>query len=145
MWLSVGFPTCPSCENNNNRCYHKDCPKGAKEPMQINPDTSVVQCPSCSYEWHIKDSRYYCSCGHVFSADDVIEEVDAIIINAKLIAKELRRAASTRERISSMTTRDIEIKAESTIKKSFGETLWNLIKKSIPSIVVAIKEWFNIK
>lgn len=145
MWLSVAFPTCPSCRNNSNKCYHKTCPQGGKIPMEINPDTAHVRCPSCGKSWHIKESNYYCNtCNYRFSAEDVRIEIDAIVANAKLIAQEMKRIANTRERINTMTYHDIENIAKSTIKKTFGEKLWEIIKKSIPAIVETIKAWLGI-
>lgn len=145
MWLSVAFPTCPSCMKNSNKCYHRNCPSGGKEPMEINPDTSFVCCPSCGKSWHIKESSYYCSCNYVFSAEDVSVEVDAIVANARLIAQEMKRNAETQKRISSMTTTEIEIKAEKTIRKTFGDKLWETLKNALPAIVAAIKACLNIK
>ncbi len=113
--------------------------------MEINPDSSFVKCPSCGKSWHIKESSYYCSCGYVFSADDVSVEVDAIVANAKLIAQELKRNYDTKKRIMALTTSDIEKETEITIKKTFGEKIWNMIKNAVPAIVVAIKTWLNIK
>lgn len=145
MWLSVAFPTCPSCTKNANKCYHKNCPKGAKHPMEINPDTSFVRCPSCNKEWYIMDSNYYCSCGHAFTANDVSIEVNAIVANARLIAQEMRRNAATRSRINNLTNNDIETRTESTIRKTFGDKVWNIIKGSLPAIVETIKIWLGIK
>lgn len=143
MWLSVAFPTCPSCMKNSNKCYHRNCPEGAKEPMEIDPESSFVHCPSCDKSWNIKESSYYCSCGYVFSADDVSIELDAIVANARLIVQEMKRAAETQKRINDMTTADIEVKAEQTIKKTFGEKLWESLKGLLPTIVLAIKTWLQ--
>lgn len=112
--------------------------------MEINPENSFVRCPSCGDNWHIKASNYYCSCNYIFSADDVKEEIDAIVINAKLIAKELQRSASTWNRIESYTNREIEIKAENTIKKSFGAKVWDALKGVLPTIVKAVRAWMGI-
>lgn len=144
MWLSVAFPTCPRCRSNSNKCYHKDCPSGGYDPMEINSDTSYVRCPSCNRSWHIKESSYYCTCNHVFSAYDVEVEVDAIVANARLIAQEIQRTAATRQRINAMTTRDIETKARETIKKSFGEKVWAALKDMLPAIVAAVKAWLGV-
>ena len=144
MWLSVAFPRCPHCGDNANQCYHKDCPKGGKLPMEINSDNAYVRCPSCEREWPIKQSDYYCSCGYVFSADDVSDELNAIIINAKLIANDLKRKIETKNRIERITDTVIANTASDVIKSSFGERVWNLLKSAIPAIVQAVKGWLGI-
>lgn len=144
MWLSVAFPTCPKCNNNSHKCYHRNCPNGAKKPMEIDPDTSFVHCPSCDSKWEIKDSNYFCSCGYTFTATEVSDEINAIIYNAKIIANELRRTAHTISRINTLTDREIEIKTENTIKKKFGEKVWHTIKTFLPTIIVAVKNWLGI-
>lgn len=144
MWLSVAFPTCPRCRSNSNQCYHKDCRSGARKPMEIDSDTSMVRCPSCGQSWHIKESNYYCTCDYVFSAYDVEVEIDAIVANAKLIAQEIRRTAATRARINALTTRDIELKAQDTIKKTFGAKIWEALKDMLPAIVAAVKAWLGV-
>jgi len=90
-------------------------------------------------------SAYYCKhpCNYVFSANDVSVEVNAIVANARLIAAEIRRTEGTRARIESMVNREIEIKAETVIKKTFGQKVWELMKKSISAIVVAVKRWLG--
>lgn len=141
MWMSVAFPTCPKCAKNANKCYHKNCPKGGRTPMQIDSDTSDVRCLDCGKSWKIKESEYYCSCGYVFSARDVSLELDAIISNAKLIASEIERTKLTKERIQAMTDREISRKATDTIKRIGGERVWNMIKNVLPTIVEIIKKW----
>lgn len=144
MWLSVAFPTCPQCGENSNKCFHRNCPAGAKEPMEINADTAHVRCPSCKKEWHIMDSNYFCSCDYVFSADDVSIEVNAIVANAKLIAQEIKRATETQKRINAITNSEIEITVKHTIRKTFGDKLWETIKSVLPAIVTAVRAWLNI-
>ncbi len=144
MWLSVAFPTCPSCRNNSHKCYHRDCSSGGKKPMEINPDTSYVRCPSCGESWHINKSNYYCTCNYVFSANEVSDEINAIVANAKLIANELKRNAETWQRMHSITNRDIEIKTKETIKSNFGEKVWDVLKSFLPTIVEAVKKWLGL-
>lgn len=144
MWLDVAFPRCPSCGKNANQCYHRDCPSGGRKPMEINSDSAYVKCPSCTTSWHIRESSYYCSCGYVFSASEVSDELDAIIANAKLIANELKRSMNTRNRINNITDQVIADLAADTIKKGFGEKVWNVIKKSIPAIIQAVKGWLGL-
>ncbi len=112
--------------------------------MEINTDTSYVRCPSCKKEWHIMSSNYFCSCDYVFSAEDVSIEVNAIVANAKLIAQEIKRASETQKRIAAITNSDIEIRVEHTIRKTFGEKLWETIKGVLPAIVATVKAWLNI-
>ena len=112
--------------------------------MEIDSDTAEVKCPSCGDHWPIRSSSYYCSCGYIFSADEVSDEVNAIIYNAKLIANELRRTMDTRSRISAITDKVIADVAADTIKKGFGERVWNLLKKSIPAIIQAVKGWIGL-
>ena len=144
MWLSVAFPTCPRCNNNANKCYHKGCPKGAKHPMEIDPDTAFVRCPTCDKKWGIKESNYFCSCGYSFSANEVSDEINAIIYNAKIIANELKRTAMTINRIHILTENEIETKAKNTIIKKFGTKVWNAIKAFLPTIFLAVKSWLDL-
>ena len=144
MWLSVAFPTCPKCQNNSNECYHRNCPQGAQNPMEINPETSYVKCPSCKKEWPIKASNYFCSCNYVFSAKEVSIEIDAIVANAKLIVAEMRRQDATLSRIARLTDHDIAVKAEATVKKKFGEKIWMFLKRSLPIIIDVVKTWTHI-
>lgn len=144
MWLSVAFPTCPKCRNNSNECFHRNCPQGAQKPMEINPDTAYVRCPSCEKEWPISSSNYFCTCNYVFSANDVSIEIDAIVANAKLIAAEMRREYATRCRIESLTEHDIASTTEATVKKKFGEKIWMFLKRSLPIVVYVVKKWIGI-
>lgn len=144
MWLSVAFPTYPKCRNNSHKCYHKNCPNGATHSMEINPDNAYVRCPSCGKSWPIKESSYYCTCDYVFSANEVCDEINAIVANAKLIANEIRRSASTWNRMEKLTNNEIEIKTEKTIKSSFGEKVWTVVKNFLPAIVEAVRKWLGI-
>lgn len=144
MWISVAFPTCPSCHNNSHTCFHRNCPNGAKEPMEIDPETSYVKCPSCNKSWHIKQSNYYCSCNYVFSAEDVSVEIDAIVANAKLIARELERNIASKNRIKELTDNAIETKTKNIIKTKFGEKVWTVLKNILPTIVAVVRTWLKI-
>ena len=141
MWMSVAFPTCPRCFENANKCYHKNCPKGGKTPLEIDSDTPNVRCLDCGKSWGIKESEYYCSCGYVFSAQDVSLEIEAIIVHARLIAAEIERNKLTKERIQSMTDKEISRKATDTIKRIGDDRIWSIVKNVIPTIVTIIKKW----
>jgi uncharacterized membrane protein len=112
--------------------------------MEINPDTKDVRCPSCGRQWYIADTTYYCTCDYIFSAKDVSIEIEAIVANARLIAQEIERAAASRSRIDALTNHAIEITAEKTIKKKFGEKIWTVVKSILPALVSVVRKWLHI-
>ena len=151
MKVDVSFPRCPSCTNDdydNDKSYHKNCSSGGRIPLVINTDTSWIYCPSCDprYErgWRITDSVYYCAHGHTFSAAEVMDEVNAIVANAKLIANELKRTYATQQRIRDLTQTSVTNTIEMVIKKHAGQTVWNLLRRSVGAIVSAVGKWLGI-
>lgn len=144
MWMSVAFPRCPKCRENGNQCFHKDCKKGGHAPLEIDTDTAQVRCPSCERSWYIRSSTYHCKCGKVFPAEEVSDELDAILVNARLIAKELKRQRDTANRIATITDNVIADIAADSIKKGFGQDYWKKFTHLIPGIVAIIKSWFGL-
>ena len=98
----------------------------------------------CGHNWEIYESNYYCLCGHHFQTEDVLDEVNAIVANAKLVARELRRNAETMKRIENLTNTEISRHIEKVIKPKFGDVVWGLIKNSLGIIVSAVRKALGI-
>jgi hypothetical protein len=54
-----------------------------------NPLSENVRCVSCGANWNIWDSKYYCTCSHIFEACQVKSAVDDVLNTCRLCAEEL--------------------------------------------------------
>lgn len=96
MYIQLPFPLCPKCHNKTMDSFHKNC--GGK--LQINPSINEVYCPKCNKKWNIWDSNYYCSCGNVFTAKDIYNELKNILELCQLCADELNmQSMAKRKRV----------------------------------------------
>ena len=84
MKIPMPFPYCPKCKKKSLESYHHK--PGCNGLMYIDPDTEMVSCSKCSDEWLIWKSTYHCSCGHIFKASEVKEEVNSLIQDCKYAA-----------------------------------------------------------
>lgn len=90
MKVQVSFPKCRVCRNEAPKSFHKDCPNGGGVPLEIDPQSKIIYCSKCGNNWRIYDSTYYCSCGSIFTAKQVSDEVEYVIKLSKLVADEIR-------------------------------------------------------
>ena len=77
----------------------------------------MVFCPDCGKEWVIYDSTYYCTCGNVFYAQDVVREVEYIIQLSSYVVEEMKSAQLSRKRREEMS------------KSSFSNFALNILNK----------------
>ncbi|MBQ9886651.1 MAG: hypothetical protein IJM37_07330 [Lachnospiraceae bacterium] len=99
MKIPLPFPKCKKCKKESPQAYHKDC--GGVLLIETNND--YVSCKRCKESWDIWDSKYYCSCGNVFSAKSVKNTLIEVLAYCKVCAEELeaqRYAKETRKRIA---------------------------------------------
>lgn len=85
MLVPLPFPPCPACHSSGKQSFHRKC--GGL--LEVNPDSYEVFCKKCGTHWLLTKSKYYCSCGYSFEAEEVKEKLDYIIELCKICAKEL--------------------------------------------------------
>ncbi|MEX3653890.1 hypothetical protein ABFW14_12200 [Mycolicibacterium fortuitum] len=74
-FLPLPFPACPGCNNSWKTSFHRNC--GGE--IEVEPITRAVRCGSCDNRWIVYDSTFYCSCGNVFSAQEVHKAIDELM------------------------------------------------------------------
>ncbi|MFI2632320.1 hypothetical protein ACH5A2_18270 [Streptomyces collinus] len=99
-WLDFPFPSCPGCARSWETSAHRDCP--ATGNLNVDPDTERVRCEGCSDIWDVADSRFYCLCGHQFSAAEVADALAEMIRAAAVLDRLLRQNATELARIQDM-------------------------------------------
>ncbi|MER7750178.1 hypothetical protein ABT013_33465 [Streptomyces bacillaris] len=99
-WVEFAFPNCPACSCSWAVSRHRACPAdqiGAPPAggggLDVDPDTSQVRCTGCRRTWGVWETRFHCSCGHRFDAQEVEEAVREIIRVASLLAVVLAQQA----------------------------------------------------
>ncbi len=107
MKINMQFPQCPNCHSADSVSYHKNCENGGVSPLQFETTNNIVECLDCGHSWEIHSSNYYCHCGHVFSATEVENEINAIIEVARMVAAELLRKQKIQEDMSEITGRSV--------------------------------------
>lgn len=112
MLMPLPFPPCPVCHSNGKQSFHRKC--GCA--LQVEPDSYEVFCNKCGTHWPLNESKYYCSCGYSFEAEEVKEKLDCIVEVCKICAKQL----------------ELEKASESSrlviIKKSIGDFIAEILK-----------------
>jgi hypothetical protein len=68
-YIAFPFPKCPICGKQWGKNYHKNCIFNGQ--VLVEPYQRRVKCEYCSEEWHILDSKFYCSCGYKFYPSEV--------------------------------------------------------------------------
>lgn len=84
MFITLPFPPCPVCHSGAERTFHKNC--GGL--LEVDPYTYTVKCAKCGHTWPIKKSRYYCTCGYSFEADEIKKKLNTILELCRIYAKE---------------------------------------------------------
>src|SRR6185436_18605532 len=82
--VPFAFPRCPRCQQSWATNNHRGCRENGE--LDLDPDAKRVHCKGCGREWAVWDSRFYCNCGHEFSADDVEEALRDLIRAAATLA-----------------------------------------------------------
>ena len=85
-WIAFPFPKCPSCGKQWGKNYHKDCLFNGQ--LLVEPYQRHVKCESCSAQWYILDSKFYCSCGYQFYPSEVEDALSTTqILRQRLLQK----------------------------------------------------------
>lgn len=100
-WIAFPFPKCPSCGKKWGKNYHKDCI--FKGQLLVEPYQRQVKCESCSDNWYILNSKFYCSCGYKFYPS----EVEDALSTTQLLRQRLL------QKINEMDSYEISIKTKS--------------------------------
>jgi len=88
-WMAFPFPKCPSCGKQWGKNYHKDCLFNGQ--LLVEPYERRIKCESCSEQWHILDSKFYCSCGYQFYSSEVETALSTTqLLRQRLLQKLMR-------------------------------------------------------
>ena len=142
MRVQIPFPKCKSCYNDSPKSFHKSCRLGGNDPLEINPSTNMVYCPTCAEEWDIFTTTYYCSCGSVFFAKDVADEVEYIIMLSAYVAEEIKIAQISKRRrqeLSSSSFSDFTLNTLKKIGVSFG-----YVAGIVENVIKIVKALFTL-
>jgi len=84
--MTFYFPKCPKCQKSWRENFHRNCL--GKGRLLVEPYKRQVICDSCRQEWHIMNSKFYCSCGYSFKASEVENAVSTTqLLRQRLIQK----------------------------------------------------------
>lgn len=126
MEILLPFPRCPSCNRESNTSYHRDC--GGQLRIQVSNDE--VLCTKCNHHWNIWDSKYYCVCGHCFSANEVKNTLIELLAACQVCADEIAaqdKARQARLRASEISLREFLSNFFGKLGYSFGLAIGTLI------------------
>ncbi|MCT7952062.1 hypothetical protein NG798_19880 [Ancylothrix sp. C2] len=85
-WITFPFPKCPSCGKQWGENYHKDCVFNGQ--LLVEPYQRQVKCESCSAQWYILDSKFYCYCGYEFYPSEVEDALSTTqLLRQRLLQK----------------------------------------------------------
>ncbi|NET42194.1 hypothetical protein [Okeania sp. SIO2B3] len=85
-WIAFLFPKCPSCGKQWGKNYHRGCTFNGQ--LLVEPYKRQVKCESCRDNWHILDSKFYCSCGYQFYASEVEDALSTTqLLRQRLLQK----------------------------------------------------------
>ncbi len=104
--VPLAFPECPVCDRRWSESKHRGCSSNGS--VSIDPDTERVECGGCFASWGIWQSSFYCSCGHIFDAEDSEAAVSEVIRAASSLAAEMDRYAEDMRRIRSSSDRSFQ-------------------------------------
>ncbi len=111
-WMAFPFPKCPSCGKQWGKNYHKDCLFNGQ--LLVEPYERQVKCESCSEQWHILNSKFYCSCGYQFYSS----EVETALSTTQLLRQRLL------QKINEMDSYERSIKTKS--QSSFQQWIYDI-------------------
>lgn len=136
MLVPLPFPPCPACHSNGKQCFHRKC----SCLLVVDPDSYDVFCEKCGTHWPLIESKYYCSCGHSFEAEEVKEKLDYIMELCKICVKELElERAAKQSRIDDL--KDSVMGFISGILKSLG-MLSGILLESIIQVIYDLGKKF---
>lgn len=69
QWLPLPFPRCPDCNRAWVRCYHQGCPRSGE--VLVEASQRRAKCNGCVIEWPLMRTLFHCSCGRVFTANQI--------------------------------------------------------------------------
>ena len=133
MRIPLPFPKCRNCGKASEFCFHYNC--GGKLSIEVRSDE--VYCDRCNEHWNIWESNYHCTCGAVFSANDVQKALIETLAFCKACAEEIKeqeRARKQRKRISEESLRSFA--------KGFFEKLGYFFGVAVGSLVDAFVKFF---
>lgn len=134
MQILLPFPQCPSCKKKSNTSYHKEC--GGQ--LRIETKNDEVVCTKCNHHWNIWDSKYYCTCGHCFSSNEVKSTLIELLAACRVCANEIaaqNAAKQERLRISEISLRAFLSKFFEKLGYSFGLAIGTLIDAVVDYIL----------
>lgn len=84
-WLPLPFPKCPNCQKSWSLTKHRNCKH--KGDLEVNAVREKCRCEYCTGEWNTMNTRFYCSCGYNFTANEVKNAIGKTVeLRKKLIS-----------------------------------------------------------
>jgi hypothetical protein len=91
-WYPLPFPKCPSCSKAWASSSHRGCSAGGQ--LEVEPWHENVRCVGCGVQWRLRASTFYCTCGAIFTADQVDAAVSELIRATRGLYEELARRSA---------------------------------------------------
>ena len=132
MLVPLPFPPCPVCHSNGKQCFHRNC--GGLLEVDPDSDSYEVFCKKCGKHWSLINSKYFCSCGYSFEAEEIKEKLDYIIELCKICAKELELESKSKQLRIDVTKDSVGVFI-SGILKSLG-MLSGMLLESIIQVIL---------
>ena len=134
MQILLPFPTCPNCTKKSNTSYHKDC--GGQ--LRIETTNDEVVCTKCNCHWNIWASKYYCTCGHCFSANEVKTTLIELLAACQVCADEIaaqNAAKQARTKVSETSLRTFLNRFLEKLGYTFGLAIGTLVNAAVDYIL----------
>lgn len=131
-WIPLPFPACPACRQSWVRSYHRDCK--ARGEIVVEPYRRQAKCQGCWVQWTLVQTRFYCTCGRTFNANDV----ESALSTSELMRDRLRAQFKAMEEAE----RSIRAKSEG----SFSQWIYDVAESlgyAAGTIVGTIKRWLD--
>jgi len=105
-WIAFPFPKCPHCGKQWGKNYHRNCIFNGQ--ILVEPYQRQVKCEFCIDQWHILNSKFYCSCGYQFYSSEVEDALSTNQLLRQRLMKKLEEMDFYEKSIISKSTNSFE-------------------------------------
>ncbi|WP_254568507.1 hypothetical protein [Oscillatoria sp. HE19RPO] len=105
-WIAFPFPKCPNCGKQWGKNYHRNCLFNGQ--LLVEPYQRQVKCEFCIEQWHILNSKFYCSCGYQFYSSEVEDALSTNQLLRQRLMKKLEEMDFYEKSMISKSTNSFE-------------------------------------
>ncbi|OJJ17400.1 hypothetical protein BI308_22845 [Roseofilum reptotaenium AO1-A] len=135
-WIPFLFPKCPRCQKQWGKNYHRNCIFNGQ--LLVEPYSRQVKCQSCSTQWYILNSKFYCSCGYEFYPSEVEESLSTTQLLRQRLLEKLKEM--------DLYESDIATKSKSSFQQwsyNLSYTIAKAVGRTVTEVQNFLKSFFN--